>query len=145
MGLGDLAGPTFSSIANGVSADGSIVVGRGATGSGQEAFIWDVTNGMVGLVVLPGGIVFNSIDIAIESSIRLGGFTLPHSSTDSAQLFRYLPCDLPTKSATKVVLGACDAKRSRIPQAASIRSNAGALNICQPLRRRRDQRQEEFL
>ncbi len=39
--LGDLPGGTFFSLANGVSADGSVVVGRGTSALGSEAFIWD--------------------------------------------------------------------------------------------------------
>ena len=54
MGLGDLPGSTFYSEANGISADGSTVVGVGRGGS--EAFIWDATNGMQGLGDFPGGI-----------------------------------------------------------------------------------------
>lgn len=46
MGLGDLLGGTFRSIVGGVSADGSVVVGFGNSALGQEAFIWDATNGM---------------------------------------------------------------------------------------------------
>ena len=46
VGLGDLPGGGFSSGANGVSADGSVVVGQGSSASGFEAFIWDATNGM---------------------------------------------------------------------------------------------------
>jgi len=54
--LGDLPGGTFSSEATGVSGDGSIVVGRGTSASGPEAFVWDATNGMRGLGDLAGGI-----------------------------------------------------------------------------------------
>jgi len=43
VGLGDLPGGIFESIAYDVSADGSVVVG---TSSGGGAFIWDATNGM---------------------------------------------------------------------------------------------------
>ncbi len=46
VGLGDLAGGGFASQANGVSGDGSIIVGRGTSASGTEAFLWDATNGM---------------------------------------------------------------------------------------------------
>ena len=47
-GLGDLAGGSFSSAANGVSSDGSVVVGRGESASG-EAFRWTQAGGMVNL------------------------------------------------------------------------------------------------
>ncbi len=53
--LGDLAGGGFGSYAYGVSSDGSTVVGFGDSDNGYEAFIWDETNGMVGLGDLAGG------------------------------------------------------------------------------------------
>jgi uncharacterized membrane protein len=46
VGLGDLAGGSFYSFANGASSDGSVVVGNGTSDSGGEAFIWDSVNGM---------------------------------------------------------------------------------------------------
>ena len=46
VGLGDLPGGFFNSSANGVSGDGSVVVGLGISASGAEAFIWDSTSGM---------------------------------------------------------------------------------------------------
>ena len=47
-GLGDLPGGSLSSSAQGVSADGTVIVGS----SNGEAFIWDATNGMQRLSVL---------------------------------------------------------------------------------------------
>ncbi len=50
MGLGDLAGGSFASIALDTSADGSVVVGRSHPASGpNEAFRWTEAGGMVGL------------------------------------------------------------------------------------------------
>lgn len=46
IGLGDLAGGPFYSVAFGVSADGAVVVGQGQSASGFEAFVWDAVNGM---------------------------------------------------------------------------------------------------
>jgi uncharacterized membrane protein len=42
-GLGDLAGGTFESEALGVGHAGAVVVGRGTTDSGSEAFYWDAS------------------------------------------------------------------------------------------------------
>jgi probable HAF family extracellular repeat protein len=58
--LGDLAGGVFHSVANAVSADGSVVVGNSSsTGSiflpWTEAFRWTETGGMVGFGDLGGG------------------------------------------------------------------------------------------
>ncbi len=49
QGLGDLPGGSFSSIAYGISEDGSTVVGQGRSGSGNEAFRWTSGMGMLGL------------------------------------------------------------------------------------------------
>lgn len=50
FGLGDLPGGTFHSSANGVSADGSVVVGESLVAD-LEPFIWTSGGGMVGLGV----------------------------------------------------------------------------------------------
>lgn len=49
QGLGDLPGGKFESVAHGVSADGSVVVGDGMTASGKQAFRWTQSIGMVSL------------------------------------------------------------------------------------------------
>jgi probable HAF family extracellular repeat protein len=54
-GLGDIPGGVFWSRASAVSADGSIVVGRGSSSLGAEAFIWSEVDGMNGLGDLGGG------------------------------------------------------------------------------------------
>ena len=54
-GLGDLPGGSFDSYAYGVSGDGSTVVGRSTSGSGNEAFRWTESGGMQGLGDLQGG------------------------------------------------------------------------------------------
>ena len=49
MGLGDLPGGDSASLPEAVSADGSMIVGRGITGLGAEAYRWTEAEGMVGL------------------------------------------------------------------------------------------------
>ena len=49
LGLGDLDGGTFDSVGEGVSGDGSVVVGSGESPSGREAYRWTQSSGMVGL------------------------------------------------------------------------------------------------
>jgi probable HAF family extracellular repeat protein len=49
QGLSDLSGGSFSSCAFDVSNDGSVVVGYGTTASGQQAFRWTQSTGMVSL------------------------------------------------------------------------------------------------
>jgi probable HAF family extracellular repeat protein len=53
QGLGDLPGGRFESVAHGVSADGSVVVGTAMTASGKQAFRWTQSTGMVSLGNLP--------------------------------------------------------------------------------------------
>jgi probable HAF family extracellular repeat protein len=70
QGLGDLPGGNYESLARGVSADGSVVVGYsyvqdvtpGTGGSsvgnphfGMEGFVWDAEGGMRGIGEIPGG------------------------------------------------------------------------------------------
>jgi len=77
-GLGDLPGGFFGSVAYGVSADGSVVVGASVIDSPWpspdlwEAFRWE--NGvMSGLGALPGGI-FDSValDVSADGSVVVG-------------------------------------------------------------------------
>jgi probable HAF family extracellular repeat protein len=49
QGLGDLPGGSFSSSAQGVSADGKVVVGSGSPDSGALAFVWTEETGMISL------------------------------------------------------------------------------------------------
>ncbi|MFO7445941.1 MAG: hypothetical protein R6W90_06210, partial [Ignavibacteriaceae bacterium] len=51
--LGDLPGGAFKSCANGVSPDGSVIVGYGTTDLGEQAFLWTETSGMISLGNLP--------------------------------------------------------------------------------------------
>ena len=46
-GLGDFPGGKFESTAQGISGDGSVVVGSGTTASGKHAFRWTSASGMV--------------------------------------------------------------------------------------------------
>jgi probable HAF family extracellular repeat protein len=55
VGLGDLSGGSFNSLAWGISADGSVVVGYGSSANGTEASRWTQGTGMVGLGDLSGG------------------------------------------------------------------------------------------
>ncbi|RME68265.1 MAG: PEP-CTERM sorting domain-containing protein [Verrucomicrobia bacterium] len=55
VGLGDLPGGSFFSVASAVSADGTTIVGGSDSADGTEAFRWTSTGGMIGLGDLPGG------------------------------------------------------------------------------------------
>lgn len=57
--LGDLPGGGFFSQATGVSANGAVVVGYSESASGNQAFRWTLSGGMVGLGDLPGGSIFS--------------------------------------------------------------------------------------
>ncbi len=64
--LGDLPGGTFSSFTNGISADGSTVLGNSDSTLGRQAFRWTAQTGMVGLGDFAGGI-FNSTATSASS------------------------------------------------------------------------------
>ena len=88
--LGVLPGGTFrSSNANGVSADGLVVVGRSRGASGWEAFRWTAGTGMVGIGDLPGG-SFESEAFAAsaDGSVVVG---LSNAAGNSTQAFRWTP------------------------------------------------------
>jgi probable HAF family extracellular repeat protein len=46
IGLGDLPGGGFSSLARGISADGRLIVGISQGANGDEAFVWTETHGI---------------------------------------------------------------------------------------------------
>ena len=66
-GLGFLPSTT-SSTANGISADGTVVVGY----SGLQAYSWTETGGMVGLGFLPGQSFSNAIAASGDGSVVVG-------------------------------------------------------------------------
>jgi probable HAF family extracellular repeat protein len=67
VGLGFLPGSSYSG-ANGVSADGLVVVGQSQLGpESWEAFRWTASSGMVGLGDLPGG-SFSSAATAVSAN-----------------------------------------------------------------------------
>ena len=82
IGLGDLPGGDVFSAANGVSANGSVVVGvsSGINGlddfggrSGREAFRWTSSGGLEGLGDLPGGdFLSDAADVSADGSVIVG-------------------------------------------------------------------------
>jgi probable HAF family extracellular repeat protein len=66
--LGDLPGGSFASYANGVSADGKVVVGYSFTDTGYEAFRWTTETGMVSL----GGPNTNAASVSADGSVIVG-------------------------------------------------------------------------
>ena len=77
QGIGDLPGGPgggFASQADGVSADGSVVVGWSSSASGTEAVVWTSDGGMVGLGDLPGGLFLSRADgVSADGSVVVGG------------------------------------------------------------------------
>lgn len=86
QGLGDLPGGSFTSQANGVSADGSTVVGSSSSTQGTEAFSWRAGTGMLGLGDLPGG-TFSSTARAVSAngSVVVGS----SSSAQGTEAFKW--------------------------------------------------------
>jgi probable HAF family extracellular repeat protein len=75
MGLGDLPGGDFYSVARDASADGSVVIGTSKSAAGEpwEAFRWTKTGGMIGLGDLAGGMFVSSASgISANGLVTIG-------------------------------------------------------------------------
>jgi probable HAF family extracellular repeat protein len=88
--LGDFSGGNFGSMALGVSADGSVVVGSGTTAAGQQAFRWSLTTGMVSLGNLPDGSLrqTSALSVSADGSVIVG-YGDPGSGWDNYKNFRW--------------------------------------------------------
>ncbi|MBS0195945.1 MAG: immunoglobulin domain-containing protein [Planctomycetes bacterium] len=104
MSLGDLPGGAYNSLASGVTDDGTIVVGRGTTAAGQEAFVWDSTNGMRSLrSVLSGQFGVDLSGWRLTLARRLSGDGThvvgrginPAGNTEA--FVAYVPCFVPPR------------------------------------------------
>ena len=87
VGLGDLPGGITSSVAQGMSDNGSVIVGRSYSTNGSEAFRWSEAGGMIGLGDLPGG-TFESYAFSVSAD----GCTIVgrgSASTQGSQAFRW--------------------------------------------------------
>ncbi len=85
-GLGDLPGASSESIAHGVSGDGTVIVGRGTSASGPEAFRWTASGGMAGLGDLPGGaFASEAFAASFDGSVIVGQGT----SASGSEAFRW--------------------------------------------------------
>jgi len=78
VGLGFLPGvpgPGFAQLGygNGVSDDGSVVVGESSSASGTQAFRWTSAGGMVGLGFLPGIAFSAASGVSADGSVIVGG------------------------------------------------------------------------
>jgi probable HAF family extracellular repeat protein len=83
--LGDLPGGQDypDSYATDVNFDGSVVVGKGSTASGYEAFRWTRADGMQGLGYLPGGSSYSgATGVSFDGSVIVG-------SSDGGGAFRW--------------------------------------------------------
>ncbi len=86
LNLGDLAGGVFDSAANAVNADGSVVVGVGNSGNGNEAFRWTEGSGMVALGDLAGGSFYSYASaVNADGSVVVGFGT----SVNGTEAFRW--------------------------------------------------------
>src|SRR5262249_2344802 len=70
-GIGLLPGGTATSI-NGISADGSVVVGSADTSNGARAFRWTADQGIMTLGVLPGSTSSGAVSVSRDGSIVVG-------------------------------------------------------------------------
>lgn len=85
QGLGDLAGGPSNSSADGVSADGSVVVGYGSTAAGSQAMRWTSAGGMVGLGTLGGFGESGAFGVSADGSVVVGY----SDSASGPQAFRW--------------------------------------------------------
>lgn len=69
--LGYMPGGTFT-IANGISANGAVVVGYGDSSSGTQALRWTTTGGAVGLGVLSGASTSSAHAASADGSVIVG-------------------------------------------------------------------------
>lgn len=83
MGLGDLPGGRFDSVAEAISPDGSVVVGRSDTASGTEAFRWTAATGMLYLGGLPGS------STSTGQGVSAGGAIIAGRSSSPIEAFRW--------------------------------------------------------
>src|SRR5438105_4002183 len=74
FGLGNLPGGN-ESLAYGVSADGSVVVGESDSASSQQAFRWTSGEGMVGLGYLAGAAYSYASGVSADGSVIVGAST----------------------------------------------------------------------
>jgi len=72
VGLGDLSGGGFESHASAVSADGSVIVGRSASGVNTQAFRWTQAAGMVNLGAPPGTSRSSASAVSADGSVIVG-------------------------------------------------------------------------
>ncbi len=72
--VGDLPGGDNYSSGHGISADGSVIVGRGSSVNGTaEAFRWTVTEGITGLGDLPSGRFFSEANaVSADGTVIVG-------------------------------------------------------------------------
>ena len=85
--LGFLPGGASSS-PNGVSADGSVVVGISPDANGQ-AFRWTQSGGMTGLGLLPGGSYSNATAVSADGSVVVG-FGTSTNAGGNYETFRWV-------------------------------------------------------
>ena len=85
-GVGDLAGGTNLSSAQGVSGDGSVVCGYSNSSAGDQAFRWTLAGGIEGLGDLPGGSSYSR-----ASAVSADGTTIvgDSSGANGGHAFRW--------------------------------------------------------
>jgi len=92
VALGDLEGGQFNSRAIAVSANGRIIVGRGSSDAGTEAFIWDEVHGMRSLrdlltagfgLDLTGWSLNNALGVSADGRIIVGSGTNPLGQSEA--------------------------------------------------------------
>ncbi len=87
QGLDDLPGGNYSSMAYGVSGDGSVVVGQSYSSSGLEAFRWTQADGIKGLGDLPGGSFSSTARGVAANGLTIVGWSVGEDGTEAYRRF----------------------------------------------------------
>ncbi|MHC4112277.1 MAG: hypothetical protein ACYSUY_14485, partial [Planctomycetota bacterium] len=88
-GMQELATGSLVSYAEGVSADGSVVVGSSVEVNSGEAFRWTESGGTVGLGDLPGGVFWSGATAVSPNGSVVVGYSNSASSGWSNEAFRW--------------------------------------------------------
>jgi len=86
--LGDFPGETYPYIAQGVSANGAVIIGSAIAPPGGEAYRWTQSDGMVGLGGFPGALLASEAwDVSADGSVIVG--SSPSTRSAGREAFRW--------------------------------------------------------
>ncbi len=127
-GLGDLPGGRHTSETgrplnmNGISADGSVLVGRSEGSNGFEPFRWTSSTGIVGLGLPTGTVGAGASGVSVDGEIVVGNATVELEDNEFGEVpFRW------TKELGTVILGSLPSKRGDYRSATGMSSDGATV------------------